>query len=85
MEKFKKKYLFICQSKSCLKSGSEHIKRSIKKYLKENELKKEIRLVNTKCMDACKNGPNVVCANTLFQNVDEENLKEIINLCTSLK
>ena len=79
--KSNKQYLFICQSKSCLKRGSESVRKEIKASLKAKGLNKEVKVVNTKCMDACKQGPNLVCGTQLFQEVEERNIQEILNLC----
>lgn len=75
-----KQYLFICQSKSCLKAGSEYIRAQIKQHIKEKGFKKELKIVNTKCMDACEQGPNVVCGNYFYQEVTTEKIEEIVNL-----
>jgi NADH-quinone oxidoreductase subunit F len=75
------KYLFICQSKSCLKRGSSHVRKELKQRLKEQKMHKKIRVVNTKCMDACKCGPNVVYGNKLYQEVGGKDIDSIIRAC----
>ena len=57
------------------------MRKELKARLKANRLNKEVKVVNTKCMDACKQGPNLVCGTQLFQEVEEGNIQEILNLC----
>jgi NADH-quinone oxidoreductase subunit F len=53
-------YIFICEHKDCLKRGAVELRKSIKKQLKDQGLKKHFKVVKTSCMDACKHGPNLV-------------------------
>lgn len=76
----KNNYVFICQSKNCLKRGSEHLRKCFKQSIKEKGVKKDFQVVNAKCMDACKKGPSIFYYNELHLEVDEKKIDEILNL-----
>ncbi len=72
------KYIFICGSKSCRKSGSDILIAEIKDFIKSKKLKREVKLVKTKCMDYCKSGPNLVSNDQLYHEVSLEEVKGIL-------
>ncbi len=72
------RFIFICQSKSCIKNGSEVVGKEIKKAVKEQHFAKKIKIVKTNCMDACKNGPSVVCKGARYQKVSKVDIADIV-------
>ncbi|MBK6267248.1 (2Fe-2S) ferredoxin domain-containing protein [Marivirga sp. S37H4] len=73
------KYIFICGSKDCQKNGSEQLKSALKELIKENNLKDEVRIIKTKCMDFCKSGPNLIVQDHLYHKVSSREAKAILN------
>jgi NADH-quinone oxidoreductase subunit F len=72
------KYIFICGSKSCRKRGSNKLIAELKDFIKSKGLKREIKLVKTKCMDYCKSGPNLINNDQLYHEVNPEEAKGIL-------
>ncbi len=72
------KYIFICGSKDCQKNGSDQVKNAFKEFIKENDLKKDVRVIKTKCMDFCKSGPNVIVQDQLYHKVSVSEAKAIL-------
>ncbi len=72
------KYIFVCASKSCRKRGSDTLIADLKDFIKSKKLKREVKLVKTKCMDYCKSGPNLVSNDQLYHEVNLEEAKHIL-------
>ena len=53
--------IYVCGGKSCKKKGGgKSLRKSLKDALKETGQKKEVRVVQCTCLDACGKAPNVM-------------------------
>ena len=63
-----KKHIFVCENireggpavKSCGREGGAELRQSLKKMVRENGLKKTIRVNSAGCLGACDHGPVMV-------------------------
>lgn len=66
----KKEFVFVCTGKDCKKRGAKKLCQQVKKH-------KGLRLIKTKCMDACKKAPNMIHNGAMQFTVSEETVRKI--------
>ena len=83
-----RKAIFICTNSQennpdkCACRGSEEFLAKLKQFVKDNDLKKEIRVTKCGCLDLCGKGPNV-CIMPDYKfliGVNEKDIEEIIKI-----
>ena len=81
-----KKILFVCTNRReggavcCSHGGSESLRETLKRYVKENRLVGKVRISQSGCMDLCAQGPNIMIFpdNIWVKNVRSEDLPALI-------
>jgi NADH:ubiquinone oxidoreductase subunit E len=58
--KHSRKLVFCCTGPDCKKEGGKSLRKDLKESAKSGELKGEVKLIQTKCMDRCKSAPVVI-------------------------
>ncbi|WP_353133729.1 (2Fe-2S) ferredoxin domain-containing protein [Pseudopedobacter sp.] len=51
------KVIYICTGSKCSKRGGKDCYKSLKSYLKDHKLKKDVELIRIECTDRCKFAP----------------------------
>ena len=51
----------------------------IEKYIEENNLKANIEISGSRCEGKCATGPNITIDGTLYSEITNEKLKEILD------
>lgn len=69
----------VCMGSSCFARGNMENLQYIENYISENNLDTEIELVGALCSEKCSSGPNIFVDDVLYNEVDEEKLKEILS------
>lgn len=75
-----KKYdqiICVCTGKKCKRKGAKEIFRLFRRSIRTEKHSGKRLLLRTKCMDHCKQGPNVMIDNKLITGFNEEMLNEI--------
>lgn len=78
-DRYPKQYIFVCNGKDCLKNGAREVQRGFEKELKSNGNKKHYRLIRTRCMDHCKEGPSVIIDNVWHGKVSPKDIPKVLN------
>ena len=81
-----KRILFVCTNRReggavcCSRGGSESLRETLKRYVKENHLVGKVRISQSGCMDLCAQGPNIMIFpdNIWVKNVRSEDLPALI-------
>ncbi len=58
--KLNRKLVFVCTGSDCKKCGSKSLYKELKVSIKQPDLKGDVKLIKTKCLDMCKSGPMVI-------------------------
>lgn len=69
----------VCMGSSCFARGNLQNLNFLENYIKENNKEIEIELVGAHCQEKCDIGPNIYIDEKLYNEVNEDKLKEIIN------
>lgn len=71
--------LYVCCGSKCKKRGGKLIYKQLKGAVKENHLKKQMKVIKTGCTDNCKHGPviTVMPRNEWHFHVDESKASAI--------
>jgi len=85
------KYIFVCENKKdseescCGTKGSEALRETLKKRVKQMGLSDRIRVSRAGCLDACEEGPNILLMpdQIWFKKVKPEDLEEILRRAAS--
>jgi len=64
---------------SCFARGNMDNLQFLENYIRENALDTEIELVGALCKEQCSTGPNIYVDDKLYNEVDENKLKEILS------
>jgi (2Fe-2S) ferredoxin len=80
------KYLFVCENqreagRPCCMPEGQKIRETLKEKIKEMGLTGKIRVSRTGCLDACKEGPNVLLMpdHVWFKNVKVEDVAALLS------
>ncbi len=73
--------IVYCSAAGCVSCGSNTVKETLTRVLKERGLDREIEVLGTGCMGLCGEGPLVKIASdgTLYQRVDETTTEAIVD------
>ncbi len=73
--------IVYCSAAGCVSCGSNSVRETLKRVLKERGLEKEIEVLGTGCMGLCGEGPLVRIGSdgTLYQRVDEATAEAIVD------
>jgi NADH:ubiquinone oxidoreductase subunit E len=52
--------VFSCSGSDCKRAGGKSLRKQIKESIKGEDLKGQVKLIQTKCMDRCKSSPVVI-------------------------
>lgn len=52
--------VFCCTCSDCKKGGGKLLRKELKESIKAEDLKGQIKLIQTKCLDMCKSSPVVI-------------------------
>ena len=69
----------ICAGGACVASGEASVKFALIDALKEKDLLKEYRIVETGCMGMCSKGPFMVVDGTVYSQLNPRAVKEIVD------
>jgi len=75
-----KKDILCCGGTGCHASNSQEMMENLRKYIKENGLEKDVRVVQTGCFGFCAQGPivKIMPDNVFYVQVQPEDAKEIV-------
>lgn len=68
----------VCMGSSCFARGNLENLNFLENYIKENNLNAKIELIGGLCQEQCSSGPNIYIDDVLYNEINEEKLKEII-------
>lgn len=70
----------VCCGASCISSGAEELLQKLQDEIKSRGLEDQVQAIPTGCMGPCNQGPLVkhLPDHTIYQKVDCENIKEIV-------
>lgn len=74
------KHILVCGGTGCTASKSKDIASNLEKYIKENGLDNNVKVIHTGCFGFCEKGPivKVMPDNTFYTEVAPDDAKEII-------
>mgnify|MGYP002622305713 CR=1 FL=1 len=75
-----KHFVQVCMGSSCFARGNINNLGILEDYIKVNNLDVEIDLVGAHCEDKCDLGPHIYVDGIQYDEVDEEKLKEILEV-----
>ena len=75
-----KKDILCCGGTGCHASNSQEMMANLRKYIKENGLENDVRVVQTGCFGFCAQGPivKIMPDNVFYVQVQPEDAKEIV-------
>ncbi len=71
-------FVFVCKGSDCKKKGGKQLLKSFNKTLKSTNRSKSAVVIETKCMNRCKEAPTVVVGQKWLTKVKEGEVKSII-------
>ena len=77
---FYRAHVLCCAGTGCTSSKSLDIISNFEKYIKENQLENEVKVIKTGCFGLCAEGPIVVVypEGTMYVRVSLADVKEIV-------
>lgn len=69
----------VCMGSSCFARGNLENLQFLENYIKDNNLDAEIELIGGLCKEQCSTGPNIYIDDVLYNEINEEKLKEILS------
>lgn len=79
MDNYKIPELVICLGSSCFSRGNKSLVKIIKNYLKENGLEAKVKFYGKRCFANCAKGPTIMLDGKILENVNENNIKSILD------
>jgi (2Fe-2S) ferredoxin len=73
-------HLFICTGLACTLEGAEENLEALQKGLKQNNLRRKVRVSLVRCLGQCGHGPNLVIypESTWYAKLRESDIERII-------
>jgi NADH:ubiquinone oxidoreductase subunit E len=68
----------ICMGSSCFSRGNNKTLRVIQNYIKEHALESRTVLKGNHCFSDCSKGPVVRINETLYEEINEDNIIELL-------
>lgn len=68
----------VCMGSSCFARGNMNNLEYIENYIKENKIVTTLDLVGEHCQNKCENGPHIFIDEQIYNEVNEDKLKEIL-------
>lgn len=70
----------LCKGISCVLNGSEEVDDILEQFIQDNNLEKELSVVDSCCKGICSVGPNANLLNSSkkFNRLTKDNLKEFL-------
>ncbi len=72
-------FVFVCKGSDCKKKGGKQLLKSFNKEIKTTTNAKSTVVLETKCMNRCKEAPVVVLGNQWATKVKENQVKQLIS------
>lgn len=70
--------VFCCAGTDCKKAGGKSLRKDLKESSQERDLKGQVKLIQTKCLDMCKSAPVVIVGDHFCKKATlEKVLKEL--------
>ncbi|MCK4748042.1 MAG: (2Fe-2S) ferredoxin domain-containing protein [Bacteroidales bacterium] len=73
-----RKEIKICMGSSCFSRGNRKTLQLIQQYLKDNQLERDVILKGNHCFSDCASGPVLKIGPTVYEQVTQENILEIL-------
>jgi len=72
--------VLVCNDSDCTAKGSQQLYDSLKQLVKDRNLKADVKVSKSTCLDDCEIGPNVLVypKGIIYNNVKVENVETII-------
>jgi NADH:ubiquinone oxidoreductase subunit E len=77
-DRSQKQYIFVCNGKDCLKNGAKTLRKELEREIRSRKLKKNYQIVDTRCMDHCKEGPSLVVDNCWYGRVSIKDIDVLL-------
>lgn len=78
-KKIMTKKIVVCMGSSCFCRGNEHNAEIIETYLQEHQLMAEVIIAGHRCHQLCNKGPVVSFDEQVFEQVDGEKLRSLLD------
>lgn len=80
-QKLYRVHVLVCNDSDCVEKGSQALYDSLKKIVKDRNLKDEVKVSKSTCLSDCSIGPNLVVypEGIIYNGVSEKNLESILN------
>ena len=63
---------------ACFARGNYKNAEIIEKFIEDNDLDAKVELYGARCENKCEEGPNIYVNEKIYNNVDDDMLKEIL-------
>lgn len=76
-----KLHILVCNDSDCASKGSQQLYDKLKELINAKNLRDEVKVSKSTCLDDCENGPNILVypKAILYSNVASENLEKILD------
>jgi len=76
-----KLHILVCNDSDCAPKGSQQLYEKLKELVNAGNLRDEVKVSKSTCLDDCENGPNILVypKATLYNNVASEDLEKILD------
>jgi len=75
-----KVHILVCNDSDCSVKGSQQLYDTLKQLVKDRNLKQEVKVSKSTCLDDCEIGPNMLVypSGIVYNGVKTENLEAIL-------
>lgn len=63
--------IIICMGSSCFSRGNNKNLQVIEKFIQENEIDAQVKIVGNRCQGNCSKGPNITIDDKTYSSLDE--------------
>ncbi len=68
----------VCMGSACFLKGNQANLEYIRKYIEENNLAAEVKIIGGLCENKCEQGPRIVVNGKEYIQVTDEQIKQIL-------